>query len=89
MNSAQQQRWAPCQRREVVRSSCNAGMTTVFAFVFGAGLIACFVWYEAWSRADSARRSSLERASPSAQSAPGRQNQYSSTIPSPPHQEFV
>jgi len=76
-------------RREVVRSSCNAGMTTVFVFVFSAGLIACFVWYEAWSRADSARRSLLERATSSAQSAPGRQNQYSSTVPQASQPEFV
>ena len=72
-----------------MRSSCNAGMTTVFVFVFSAGLIACFVWYEAWSRADSARRSLLERGTFSAQRAPGRQNQYSSTVPPPSRQEFV
>ena len=41
---AQQQRLAPCHWREVVGSRCNDEMTTVFAFVFSAGLIACFVW---------------------------------------------
>jgi len=55
-------------------------MTTVFAFVFSAGLIACFVWYEAWSRGDAARRSLLGRATSSSQVALGRENQYSSQV---------
>jgi len=77
------------QGPEAFGSSRNAEMTTVFAFVFSAGLIACFVWYEAWSRADSARRPARERGASSARSAPSRQNQYSSTVPQPARQEFV
>jgi len=61
----------------------------VFAFVLSAGLIACFVWYEAWSRSDSTRRRALERATLATQGGPRRQNQYSSIVPQPSQQEPV
>ena len=72
-----------------MRSVAAQNEKAVFVFVFGAGLIACFVWYEAWSRADSARRLAHERATSSPQGAPRRLNQYSSTDPQPSHEEFV
>jgi len=59
----------------------------VFAFVLSAGRLACFVWYEAWSRADWARVATLKGAFSAAQKSPARENQYSSTFPQPPQPE--
>jgi hypothetical protein len=52
----------------------------MFVFLLSAALIACFVWFEAWSRIDSARlAAALKLALPTP--SPTRPNQYSSDIP--------
>jgi len=56
----------------------------VFAFVLSAGLIACFVWFEAWSRADVARTAAaLKRAGPADRKWRQPENQYCSIASSP------
>jgi hypothetical protein len=53
----------------------------MFSFVFSAGLIACFVWFEAWSRGEEARAAAAHKAAAAGEpqlSVPDTSNQYSS-----------
>jgi hypothetical protein len=58
----------------------------MFAFVFSAGLIACFVWFDAWSRGEEARAAAALKAAPASESQLTvfeRRNQYSSVSTQP------
>ena len=60
--------------------------THMFAFVFSAGLIACFVWFEAWSRGEEARAAAAHKAEIASEpqlSVFDRTNQYSSLAKQP------